>query len=394
MIRLKKNDPQPLYIQIKEGLRREIAAGRFRADEPMPCERTLAAQLGLNRLTVRRAFTELTREGLLERIPGRGTFLKASSAVEGNTPKASGAPASHTTTIGIVGLLDRVDPHDSLFYYRILQSLHRSCDTQSRIVCRRVTEPRDEFAAGLARESGLDGFIAMSVTDGELLRALAATRLPAVFVDCAPFEAPGAFDVISYATEESSCRAVTSLLQLGHRDIGMVVHAAVPAEEAVTDLAHSRAEVGPVARERLRGYERAFREQGLPVPEHLVFPVVPCTASAYAAMRRILKRPRVPTAMFCTTDEMALGIVAAVKDHGWRVPEHLSVIGFGDLGHFCTPALSTVRMPLEPVGEAASRFLRERLADPALPPRTWPVPTEFIPRATCDIPREEESPRL
>jgi DNA-binding LacI/PurR family transcriptional regulator len=393
MIRLKKNDPQPLYLQIKEGLRREIAAGRFRADEPIPCERTLAAQLGLNRLTVRRAFTELTREGLLERIPGRGTFLKAPVRARGSTSKASGAPASPATTIGIVGLLDRVDPHDSLFYYRILQSVHRSCDAQSRIVCRRVVEPHGEFAAALAREPGLDGLIVMSLTDAALLRALAAARLPAVFVDCAPFEAPGPFDVISYATEESSCRAVTSLLQLGHRDIGMVVHAAVPAEEAVTDLAHSRAEVGPVARERLRGYERAFREHGLPVPEDLVFPVVPCTACAYAAMRRILKRPRAPTAVFCSTDEMALGIISAVKDHGWRVPEHLSVIGFGDLGHFCTPPLSSVHMPLEPVGEAAVRFLRERLAEPDLPPRTWQVPTEFIPRASCDIPREEEAAR-
>jgi len=143
----------------------------------------------------------------------------------------------------------------------------------------------------------------------------------------------------------------------------------------------------------LRGYERAFRGQGLPVPEDLIFPVVPCTTCAYAAMRRILKRPRAPTAVFCSTDEMALGIISAVKDHGWRVPEHLSVIGFGDLGHFCTPPLSSVHMPLEPVGEAAVRFLRERLADPGLPPRTWQVPTEFIPRASCDIPREEEAAR-
>jgi DNA-binding transcriptional regulator YhcF (GntR family) len=186
MIRLKKGSPQPLYLQIKECLRREIAAGRYKADEAIPCERALADELGLNRLTVRRAIVELTREGLLERIPGRGTFLK-------NSPGAAtvvadgGAPSARAMTIAVVAQFDRVDPQDSLFYYRILQGVHRVSDAQVSLVYRKIAEPYDKFVRELGREEGLDGLLVMSLVDQGLLRALQGLPLPTVFLDCARF---------------------------------------------------------------------------------------------------------------------------------------------------------------------------------------------------------------
>ena len=69
------------------------------------------------------------------------------------------------------------------------------------------------------------------------------------------------------------------------------------------------------------------------------------------------------------------------------MPADLSVVGFGDVGHFVMPPLSTVRLPMARLGETAVALLRERTADPSLAPRSIELPSEFILRGTCAVPR-------
>jgi hypothetical protein len=83
---------------------------------------------------------------------------------------------------------------------------------------------------------------------------------------------------------------------------------------------------------------------------------------------------------------MALGATFAALEHGLKVPRDLSIIGFGDLAYFCSPALSTVRIPAEQLGLAAVQVLRERLAQPMSPLKRLLLPAEFIPRASCGSP--------
>ena len=68
------------YRLLARSLREEILEDRFGEDEPLPTETALAESFGLSRQTVRRAFLELVSEGLVFRVPGRGTFI---------TPKGS-----------------------------------------------------------------------------------------------------------------------------------------------------------------------------------------------------------------------------------------------------------------------------------------------------------------
>lgn len=386
MIRIDKTAPSPIYLQVKEGLKRQIFDGRFKADRALPTEHELAAELGLNRLTVRRALVELADEGLIHRVRGRGSFLCDPSHVTG---AASAAP--RTRTVAVLCNAERLDPQDALFYHRIFQGVSRA-DPNVNVVYRCCDGLPREVVEKLKDEEGLDGYVVLSQVDETLIQRLMKSGRPTVFLDCVPIPKLVGADAISYETEESSFRAVTSLIRMGHRDIGMLVHAQVfPAKEAASEpipLARSSARVNAAAGQRLEGYRRAFRENGLRVPEEFVFPVIPWTTSAYSVTRSILRGRRIPTAFFTTTDSVAVGIVTAVKDHGWRVPEQMSVIGVGDLGHFCMPALSTIRMPLESVGETAVRLLKERLGQPDLTPRRISIPTEYIARGTCDLPRE------
>lgn len=68
----------PLYAQLEAILRRQIADGLLKPGDALPTEAELEHRYGVSRITVRAALESLTKDGLLERHPGRGTFVKAS----------------------------------------------------------------------------------------------------------------------------------------------------------------------------------------------------------------------------------------------------------------------------------------------------------------------------
>lgn len=72
-MRLDVNSPIPLHIQLKDFLRREIGEGAY--TERIPSEKELMLMFSVSRTTVREAVSSLVREGILEKVHGRGTFI-------------------------------------------------------------------------------------------------------------------------------------------------------------------------------------------------------------------------------------------------------------------------------------------------------------------------------
>src|SRR5262249_25523839 len=68
------NDSGAAYRVLSGRLRREIASGRYRGGVRLPTESELSQEHNLSRQTVRRAFQDLVAEGIVYRVPGRGTF--------------------------------------------------------------------------------------------------------------------------------------------------------------------------------------------------------------------------------------------------------------------------------------------------------------------------------
>lgn len=71
-----KSRPTPAYLQLSEQLTRSIEEGTLAAGSALPSERVLALDLGLSRMTVRRAFEELVAAGVVEQRQGSGTFVR------------------------------------------------------------------------------------------------------------------------------------------------------------------------------------------------------------------------------------------------------------------------------------------------------------------------------
>lgn len=79
----KHDSPVPLYVQIKDYLRLNIQNGVFAVNERIPSERQLAEHFSVNRLTVSKALSELTQEGLVYSRVGKGTYVSAPKIDQG-----------------------------------------------------------------------------------------------------------------------------------------------------------------------------------------------------------------------------------------------------------------------------------------------------------------------
>jgi DNA-binding LacI/PurR family transcriptional regulator len=362
-VNLQRHHAQPFYEQLKEQLRQKIAAGEFKPDAAIPDERSLAAELGISRMTARRAIVELSDEGLLKRVRGKGTFVRGSFAPQPRTRRAC---------VGIVAPFAQLE-NSSIFYHRLLTGVYAACEQAGLMLgFRKVVEPCESFVSALRHDPALKALIVVGIADEKLLRQLVKLSIPTVLLDTVPLAGGPFFDEVNYEAEQASFAAVSALVQLGHREIAMMQ---TPAPN-------------PFFKMRQAGYERALRAAGLPVRPELIHEVPFYPYAAYAAMRRILQAPQVPTAFFCIGDDFATAVITAVLEHGWRVPRDLSVIGFGDLGFFSSPWLSTVRIPMEEMGLTAVKVLAERLARPTAPLKRVLLPCEWIARASCDCPRQ------
>jgi len=71
---LNYRDSQPIYGQIKDGLRRMIVTGALEPGEKLPSVRGLAMDLAINPNTIHRAYSELEAEGFIYSVPGKGSF--------------------------------------------------------------------------------------------------------------------------------------------------------------------------------------------------------------------------------------------------------------------------------------------------------------------------------
>ena len=104
--------------------------------------------------------------------------------------------------------------------------------------------------------------------------------------------------------------------------------------------------------------------------------------TAELAMEPFLRRKKLPTAIFCHSDEMAFGALKAIRARGMRVPEDISVIGFDDHELSEYVGLTTVAQPPQFEGQMAAAAAIAEVANPALDRKKINVPINLIVRGT------------
>ncbi len=139
--------------------------------------------------------------------------------------------------------------------------------------------------------------------------------------------------------------------------------------DLLVDLGHKRIGVvgGPLDNPSVQLRERGFRDglasHGVELDESLVLRGVVDPSTGLDIGRTLLGAPEPPTAVFCATDYMAMGMLDAANRCGRRVPEDVQVVGYNDLdmASWSMFDLTTVRQPLEDMARAAAKRLLARI---------------------------------
>lgn len=145
------------------------------------------------------------------------------------------------------------------------------------------------------------------------------------------------------------------LIRMGHRKIAVI---------------GGNREISDTTRRRLQGCLSAFQAHGIDFdPERDYEAVRFSAAEGYQAAEALLSRNRKYTAIFCMADVMAMGAIRALSDHGLRVPEDVSVIGFDGLaiGNFTVPRLATVSQSIKVLAQRSVELLTQSIEGTATP---------------------------
>jgi len=220
--------------------------------------------------------------------------------------------------------------------------------------------------------------IVNGITEGLLLIApqytntyldmLRAHDFPYVFIDQSePTENSSIVEAENY---QGAYEATRYLCNLGHRRIAFIMGALNVQS----------------ARERLRGYTAALIDCNIPLQQNLILEGNYQQQGGYEAAKHVLNNvDPPPTAIFASNDISAFGAMDAVREHGLSIPDQISIIGFDDVpqASLVYPKLTTVRQPLEQMGQIAAETLMERIKDKGCPPQRITLATQLILRDTC-----------
>ncbi|WP_042406680.1 LacI family DNA-binding transcriptional regulator [Streptacidiphilus carbonis] len=346
---------------------REVGQGGSPA---LPRSADVAQMAGVSRKTVSRVFND---EPYVS-ADVRRRVLKAAEQLGYRLNNAARVLASgRTRSIGLVTL--GIAGYGVASLRVSIERAIRDAGYTLRVVGTREGDQGDiASAVDSLLEQGVDGIvISEPVDEGEIALRV---DVPVLFLG-APAVFATSRTVTSGVGSELLGRAATEhLLDLGH---ATVHHVAGPQRWYA-------------AKDRLEGWRAALKERGKTAPPYIEGDW--SAASGYAAGRELASDPTV-TAVFASGDDMAIGVIHALREAGRRVPQDVSVVGFDDnpVYAFVAPPLTTVRQPFNAAAQEGVRLLVHAIERPDedLPAASVP-PVELIVRSSTAPPPPREQP--
>lgn len=219
----------------------------------------------------------------------------------------------------------------------------------------------------------VDGVAVMTFgVEESVLDRLASRNVPLVFIDVAPKASGMTALTVDYSLGIG--QAVQHLAVLGHRRIAFI---------AGPKGLHSAAL-------RQKAFQDAARQIGLKIPAQYLVRGNHTLEGGTEAMEGLLQLSDVPTAVMCSNDMTAIGVLHAAADAGLRIPEDLSVVGFDDvhIARYMVPPLTTVQMSCATLARNAFAALRSHIdGHRQSTAGRYEIPTQLIVRRSTAIPR-------
>lgn len=333
IIRVDEKSPELLYMQIVESVRNAMHDGLLKPGEKLPTELELAKLLGISPRMVGKAMSILVDAGLVYRRRQRGTIIADYEPGE--------VSRTRTSTIGVVGCLylkdiaegiqDQLREHDYHMYIC-------DCNNDMTLEASNVNSLVDR---------GVDGLIIFPVMPKKGVRQelahyrrLRQAKIPFVLID--RFFKSVDTDYVVFDNRGGVKEAVTYLIGLNHKRIGYIGTPYIS-----TSIA-----------DRLQGYKDALKSASIPVDEAVIKDYDPQVDDMGQVIDEMLKQDI--SAIFCMTDVFALKAYQALLNRGFRIPEDISIMGFGSKEHM-NIFLTTVAEPSYEMGATATKILFDKI---------------------------------
>jgi len=318
----------------------ELASGRLKHGDCLPPETELASSLGVGRYSVRQALAELSRAGMVQRVKKRGTVV----TVDRPAMQPKGARSDYALILpeirsGVYPSLIKgfseaaAAVHQEPMAYETAVDIYRQGDTILRLVQREL--------AGVAIVP-----VPVPMPDYQF-QALRSNGIPVVFCHrrTTSLKAP----LIGWSFDEVGRLAAAALAELGHTRLAYVdVTRAVDSEGCL-----------PGFLSELQRREIPFSDESVFIGRHYL--VDSETESDEEVVSRLLDHPQRPTGVFCGDDYVSERLFLAAMRRGLRVPEDLSIIGFGSTFRDgpVRSGLAAVALDEVELGRQAVRILSE-----------------------------------
>jgi DNA-binding LacI/PurR family transcriptional regulator len=334
----------PYYKHIYNYLLEEISEGKLSAGDKVLSEKELCAKFGVSRITSKKALEMLNEQGLIFRIPGKGSFVSGSPS-----HKTPGSSPSH-----IVGLV--IADFNDAFGTRLLNAIEESCETLGYHLLLKFSHDstvEEEQALRSLDNYDTAGILVLPVHgeyyNHEILKQI-LNKKPLVFVDRKMKGLP----VPTVSTDNTGIArdAVNYLLNLGHRNIAFY---SGPMENVST------------VEDRWNGFIKAFGDAGIMFDSSYFYLDVPETGNVEAVRRHMEAHPEI-TAAFVTEFAKALIVKAAAEDLGRRIPGDFSIITVDcPVFNLETPRFTFMKQDEYTIGRQAVETLHSIIlgADPA-----------------------------
>lgn len=355
---------------------------------------SIAAELGVSRTTVSNAYNrpDQLSESLRDKILTTAQRL----GYPGPDPMARGLRMRRVGAVGVL-LTENLsfafdDPASVDFLAGLSEQLGQRGNSMLVIpASSQSKESEQERDRNLIRQAVVDGFVVYSVADNDpFLNTVQDRGLPTVICD----QPADRLDVpyVGIDDREAIKPAVQHLLELGHRNIGIISArlSREPNDGPVSlerlDTAHHQ-----LQKARVEGALEVLAAAGI---ERSQVPIIERHINdrennVDAAREMAESHPEV-TAVVCTTDTLALGVLAHARATGISVPEQLSVTGFDGIEIAKLVGLTTVIQPNRDKGREVGRMLAELIAEGKEPGVEQPrviLETEFLQGKTTAKPR-------
>jgi DNA-binding LacI/PurR family transcriptional regulator len=202
-----------------------------------------------------------------------------------------------------------------------------------------------------------------------LLDQLAERNIPLVFVDLGP-ERP-AISLLKVDYHHGIRQGVQHLAALGHRNISFI---------SGPKRLHS-------AQSRLDAFSQSLRECGIPLDPAWLIEGDHTLEGGIRAMEKLLAGKKLPTAVMCSNDMTAIGVLHKLYRAGLRAPDDLSIIGFDDIqmARVTIPPLTSIQMSRLELARAAVTALRAH-AEGVAPHREYKIDTHLVVRESTGYP--------